>query len=134
MLQHTSITVGARQRLAWATLALHSRLAEHSPALLLAKRGFDLIAVIAKYLGLAALPAVSVRVDEEYHALNTVSMELQPSSDGSAVAASGPLRSAVISAEALAGIARSKEVIQGREVLDEVDSVSAAHAHASRSL
>jgi hypothetical protein len=132
MPQHTSITVGARQRLAWATLALHSRLAEHSPALLLAKRGFDLIAVIANHLELAAPPAVSIRADEEYHALKAVSMELKQSSGGSAVAASGSLRTAVTSAEGLAGIATSKEVIQGREVLDEVDSVSAAHAQASR--
>ena len=132
MSQHTSITVGARQRLAWATLALHSRLAEHSPALILAQRGWDLIAVIAKHLGLAAPPAVSVRADEEYHALKAVSIQLQPSSDGFAVAARGPLRSAVTSAEGLVGIASSTKVIQGREVLDEIDSVSAAHAQASR--
>ena len=133
MPHHTSITVGARQRLAWATLALHPRLAEHSPALLLAKRGFDLIAVVASHLGLAAPPKVSTRADEEYLALEAVSLALKPSSEGLAiVAASGPLRSAVASAEALTGIASSSEVVQGREVLDEVDSVSAAHAQATR--
>ena len=133
MPQHTSITVGARQRLAWATLALHPRLAEHSAAFILAKRGFDLIAVIANHLGPAATPTVSTRADEEHLALKAVSMALKPSSDGLAiVVASGPLRSAVTSAEAMAGIASSSEVIQGREVLDEVDSVSAAHAQANR--
>lgn len=132
MSQQTSITVGARQRLAWASLALHPRLAEHSPALLLAKRGFDLIAVIAKHLKLAAPPAVSTRAVKEHLALEAVSMALQSSPEGSAIAASGPLRSAVTSAEALAGIAGTKVVTQGREVLDEVDSVSVANAQVAR--
>lgn len=129
MPQRASLTVGARQRLAWATLVLHPRLAEHSPALVLARRGFDLINVVAKQLAVAAPATVSARAEEEYHVLNAVSLALQPSDDGSAVAASGPLRTAVSSAEALAGIASSNLVTQGREVLDEVDSVAAAHAH-----
>jgi hypothetical protein len=128
MLQQAGITVGAQQRLAWAAATLHPRLAEHTPAGLLAKRGFDLIAVIASLLPQSAAPTVAARADDERLALTAVSTALQTSTAASAVVASGPLRAAVTSAESLSGISSSKGVIDGREVLDEVDAVSAARA------